>query len=177
MMNSTDRPKRILIAEDDPSISHLLSMQLEADGYEIILVSDGAAAWELLQQSESPDLVVLDVLMPKMNGFEVCRRIRATPAIATLPIVILTALQDTPSRLEGLEAGANDFLGKPWNKEELYARIRTLLRLKEVQDALRIQHGRLRLLYDISQELSAYLDLDQMLSLMLTRSAQAVEAP
>ena len=177
MMNSTDRPKRILIAEDDPSISHLLSMQLEADGYEIILVSDGAAAWELLQQSESPDLVVLDVLMPKMNGFEVCRRIRAAPAIATLPIVILTALQDTPSRLEGLEAGANDFLGKPWNKEELYARIRTLLRLKEVQDALRIQHGRLRLLYDISQELSAYLDLDQMLSLMLTRSAQAVEAP
>jgi len=175
-MSPTNHPKRILIAEDDPSILHMLSIQLEMEGYEIIQANDGAAAWELLQTGRAPDLVILDVLMPRLDGFKVCRRIRATPRLATLPIVFLTALQDSSSRLEGLEAGANDFLGKPWNKAELYARIRTLLRLKEMQDAVQEQHRRLGLIYDISRELSAYLDPDKMLSLMLARSAHVVEA-
>jgi len=171
-----NRPKRILVAEDDPSISHLLSVQLEMEGYEVIQASNGEVAWEQLKKSELPDLVILDVLMPKMDGIEVCRRIRATPYTETLPVVFLTALQGPSNRLEGLEVGANDFLGKPWSKAELYARIRTLIRLKEVQDAVKKQHRQLGLLYDISRELSAYLDLDRMLSLMLTRSAHVVEA-
>ncbi len=176
VMSASDRPRRILIAEDDPSIASLLTMQLQMEGYEVIRTANGAIAWEVLQQPELPELVILDVLMPKMDGFEVCRRIRSTPRMETLPVVFLTALQDTASRLEGLEAGANDFLGKPWSKAELYARLRTLLRLKDVQDALQRQSRRMGLLYDISRELSAYLDIDGMLSLMLARTAHVVEA-
>jgi PAS domain S-box-containing protein len=175
-MSQTDRPKRILIAEDDPSIMHLLSAQLEMEGYEIVQAIDGAAAWQALQQEELPDLVLLDILMPNMSGYEVCRRIRATPRLAALPVLILTALQDSASRLKGLEAGANDFLGKPWSKAELQTRIRTLIRLKEVQDSLQKQHERLEHLYDISRELSTNLDLNQMLSSLLIRAARAVGA-
>jgi PAS domain S-box-containing protein len=175
-MKPFDRPKRILVAEDDPSIIHLLSTQLEMEGYEVVQAADGAAAWKVLQQDDLPDLVLLDVLMPKLNGFDICRRIRATPRLAVLPVVILTALRDSDSRLEGLEAGANDFLGKPWSRAELQARIRTLLRLKEAQDSLRQQHSRLSMLYEISRELSAHLDLDQMLALLLTHSGTIVEA-
>lgn len=175
-MGKNDRPKRILAAEDDPSILHLLTVQLEGQEYEVIQAADGAEAWDVLQQPELPDLVILDVLMPRVDGYEVCRRIRADRRTALLPVVFLTALQDSSSRLKGLEAGANDFLGKPWSPAELSARIRTLLRLKEMQDALQRQHRRLGLLYDVSRELSAYLDLDQMLSLILARSAPVVEA-
>jgi PAS domain S-box-containing protein len=175
-MKSTDRPKRILVAEDDPPIMHLLSAQLEMEGYEVIQAIDGAVAWQALQGDDLPDLVLLDILMPNMNGYEVCRRIRATPRLAALPVLILTALADSASRLKGLEAGANDFLGKPWSKTELQTRIRTLLRLKEVQDSLQRQHERLGLLYDISRELSRYLDLNQMLSSLLVRAARAVGA-
>ena len=175
-MSSNRLPKRILVAEDDPSISHLLVMQLRMEGYQVTHKPDGLAAWEELQNPQAPDLILLDVLMPKMDGYEVCRLIRQTPHLETLPVVFLTALQDSASRLEGLEAGANDFLAKPWNKAELYARIRTLLRLNEVQDALQKQHQRLGLLYNISRELSSFLNLDQLLSLMLVRSANAVDA-
>jgi len=176
-MSSASHRKRILIAEDDRTISNMLVTQLEMEGYETIHAANGAEAWEVLQKSPLPDMVILDILMPQMNGYEVCRRIRSTPRMSMLPVIFLTALKDPSSRLEGLEAGANDFLSKPWNRTELQARIRTLLRLKDVQDALRKQHRRLSLLYDISRELSAFLDLDQMLSLMLARSAYAVEAP
>lgn len=175
-MSPNKRPKRILVAEDDPTILNLLSLQLEIENYQVIQATDGAAAWAVLQSDTLPDLVLLDILMPRLNGFEICRRIRATPRLESLPVVFLTALQDSSSRLEGLEAGANDFLGKPWSKAELYARIRTILRLKEAQDTLREQHRRLGLIYDISRELSAYLDLDLMLCLMLTRSAHVVGA-
>ncbi len=175
-MSSTDRPKRILIAEDDPPIMRLLSAQLEMEGYEVTQTMDGAIAWQALQQDHLPDLVLLDILMPNMNGYEVCRRIRATPRLAALPVLILTALQDSASRLKGLEAGANDFLGKPWSKAELQTRIRTLLRLKEVQDSLQKQHERLGLLYSISRQLSTYLDLNQMLSSLLVQAAHAVGA-
>jgi PAS domain S-box-containing protein len=176
MVSSTSRCKRILIAEDDPSIRHLLSTQLKMETYEVIQAEDGEEAWQLLQAEDLPDLILLDVLMPKMDGFEVCRRIRATPRLAALPVVILTALRDSASRLEGLEAGANDFLGKPWSKVELQTRIRTLLRLKETQDSLHQQHTRLRLLYDVSRALAAQLDLDQRLSALLTNAGHALEA-
>ncbi len=176
MMSPADRCKRILIAEDDPSIRHLLATQLEMEAHEVIQAEDGEAAWQVLQAEDLPDLVLLDVLMPKMDGFEVCRRIRSSPRLAALPVIILTALRDSASRLEGLEAGANDFLGKPWSKVELQTRIRTLLRLKETQDLLHQQHMRLRLLYDISRALAAQLDLDQRLSALITNAGDAVEA-
>ena len=175
-MESKDRPTRILIAEDDLPIAQLLSMQLEGEGYQVIHAVDGEIAWNLLQEGEPPDLVILDILMPNVDGFEVCRRIRSTPHFSALPVVFLTALQDSASRLRGLELGANDFLAKPWSRAELYARIRTLLRLKEAQDALRHQNRRLGLLYDISRELSAHLDLDQLLTLMMIRAGRIVEA-
>ncbi len=175
-MSFNSRPKKILIAEDDPSIRHLLSSQLQMESYQVIQAADGAAAWQALLGDDLPDLVLLDVLMPNVTGYEVCRRIRATPRLAALPILILTALQDSASRLKGLEAGANDFLGKPWSMAELHARIRTLLRLKDAQDLLQKQNERLGLLYEISRELSSYLDLNRMLSALLVRAATAVEA-
>ncbi|MBN1317423.1 MAG: response regulator [Anaerolineales bacterium] len=175
-MNSTERIKRILVAEDDPTISQLLNMQLIKQGYQVIHAPDGAIAWEMLNQDDLPDLVLLDILMPGLDGFEVCRRIRATSHLATLPVVMLTALQDASSRLEGIRAGANDFLSKPWNKAELQARIATLLKLKDVQDTLKQQHKQLELLYNISRELNTFLDLNQMLSSILSQSAQLCDA-
>ncbi len=176
-MSVKDQPKRILIAEDDPSIAHLLTVQLEMEGYQVIHAPDGEEAWGVLQEFDLPDLIILDVLMPRMDGYQVCRRIRADSRTSTLPVVFLTALQDSANRLEGLDAGANDFLGKPWSKAELYARIRTLLKLKDAQDALGKQHRQLSLLYDISRELSAFLALDEMLAMMLARSAHVVDSP
>lgn len=167
---------KILVAEDDPSVRHLLSAQLHMDGHKVTQVNDGAAAWQALQDDSLPDVVILDVLMPGMTGYEVCRQIRATPRLAALPVLILTALHDSANRLKGLEAGANDFLAKPWSMAELQARIRSLLRLKEAQDSLQRQHERLGVLYEVSRELGSSLDLNRMLSSLLLRAARAVKA-
>lgn len=118
----------ILIVDDDPTARETLVAMLDSENYDLRLAKDGIQALQLLEQFQ-PDLILLDVMMPGMDGFEVCRRIRSTPPLAEVPIIILTALDDRASLLKGIEAGADDFLSKPVDRRELTARVRTITRL------------------------------------------------
>lgn len=118
----------VLAVDDEPKALLLLRNLIEPEGYRILLASGGAQALELAAK-EHPDVVLLDVMMPEMDGFEVCRRMRADPFLAQLPIIMLTALDDRESRLRGLEIGADDFLSKPFDSLELRTRVRTIIRL------------------------------------------------
>ncbi len=118
----------VLIVDDDPTAREALVAILEGEGYELHLAKDGIRALQMLNQLQ-PDLILLDVMMPGMTGFEVCQQIRATPALAEVPIILLTALDDPGSRLRGIESGADDFLSKPPDRRELMARVRTITRL------------------------------------------------
>ncbi len=118
---------RILVVEDEVHLAEGLQYNLEAEGHEVELAADGRAAVGCLAESETPfDLVVLDVMLPEMSGFEVARRVRA--AGNYVPILILTAKDDAADRVRGLEEGADDYLLKPFELEELLARVRGLLR-------------------------------------------------
>jgi len=118
----------VLIVDDDLSTRETLVAMLEGEDYELLLAKDGIQALQMLEQFQ-PDLILLDVMMPGMDGFEVCRRIRSTPQHAEVPIIILTALDDRDSLLKGIESGADDFLSKPADRRELTARVRTITRL------------------------------------------------
>jgi signal transduction histidine kinase len=118
----------ILIVDDNASARETLLAMLEGENYQIEMAKDGFQALQILNRRQ-PDLILLDVMMPGMDGFEVCRRIRATLQLAEVPIIILTALDDRASLMMGLEAGADDFLSKPVDRYELQARVRTIVRL------------------------------------------------
>ncbi len=128
-------PKRILVVDDEPANRKLLEAMLARFGYEVELASDGSQA--LTQLSLGFDLVLLDVMMPGMDGFEVTRRIRGGTENADIPICIVTALAAREDRLRAVEAGANDFIAKPIDMIELKIRIVSLLKLKEGQDAIK----------------------------------------
>lgn len=118
----------ILIVDDTPTARETLVAMLEGEKYQLELAEDGFEALKMLEKL-TVDLILLDVMMPGMDGFEVCRRIRSTPKLAEVPIVILTALDDRASLLRGIESGADDFLSKPLDRHELIARVRTITRL------------------------------------------------
>ena len=118
----------ILIVDDNISARETLIAMLENRDYQLETATDGFQALQILRNLQ-PDLILLDVMMPGMDGFEVCRRVRATPQLAEVPIIILTALDDRASLLHGLEAGADDFLSKPVDRYELQARVGTVVRL------------------------------------------------
>ena len=128
-------PAKILIVDDTPHNVKLLADLLAVKGYAVLTASSGAQALEKVE-TEAPDLVLLDVVMPAMSGYEVCRKIRGNPATAVLPVVMVTALDPAQERVKGIEAGADDFLSKPINQQELLARVRSLLRIKGLHDEL-----------------------------------------
>ncbi len=128
-------PPRLLVVDDTPANLKLLADLLGAKGYGVVTASAGPEALEKVEK-ERPDLVLLDVMMPGMSGYEVCRKIRESPATAMLPVVMVTALDPAQERVKGIEAGADDFLMKPINQQELLARVRSLLRVKALHDEL-----------------------------------------
>jgi class 3 adenylate cyclase len=128
-------PARILVVDDTPENVLLLSAVLESKGYQVITATSGAEALQRIA-TERPDLVLLDVVMPQMSGYEVCRKIRENPATGMLPVVMVTALDPAQERIKGLDAGADDFLTKPINQAELLARVRSLLRIKGLYDTV-----------------------------------------
>ncbi len=130
-----NRPARILVVDDTPVNVKLLADLLRGNGYDVVTAPSGAAALERVKQDQ-PDLVLLDVVMPEMSGYEACRRLRADEAMRLLPIVMVTALDPGEERVKGIEAGADDFLTKPINQPELLARVRSLLRIKALHDEL-----------------------------------------
>jgi len=120
-------PSRVLIVEDEPDIRALVVHHLKREGYQVSAASSGEEALRQVQAAP-PDLVLLDLMMPAMDGLEVCRRLRQDPATAMLPIVMLTAKGDEVDRVLGLEIGADDYVVKPFSPKELLARVRAVLR-------------------------------------------------
>ena len=124
-------PARILIAEDDPVSRKILEAFLHKWHYDLVIVEDGIAAWSALQRPDAPPLAVLDWMMPGIDGVELCQRIRQTPNLATRYVILLTAKGRPEELLEGLRAGADDYIVKPFDPSELLARIRMILKRTE----------------------------------------------
>jgi adenylate cyclase len=147
---------RILAVDDNRQNLDLLTKALTAAHYEVITAADGPTALELVR-SVSPDLLLLDVMMPGMSGYEVCEKIRAGETSGRLPIVMLTALHEIVHRIRGIEAGADDFLTKPFNREELLTRVKSLMRIKTLYDDIEGKNRLLRTLFGryVSEEVAA----------------------
>ena len=144
----SDAAARILVVDDVPENVRLLEAVLEANGYDVVSASDGRGALELAS-SAAPDLVLLDVMMPELDGHAVCRQLRAQEETAVLPVIMLTASEGSEKRT-AIEAGADDFIPKPFNRDELLTRIRSLLRIKRYHDTIKAQAAEL---LDLNQTL------------------------
>jgi len=131
---------RVLVVDDVASNVKLLEAKLSAEYFEVVTASNGMEALAKIK-SDQPDIILLDVMMPGMDGFEVCRRVKSDPSSAHIPVVITTALDQTSDRIEGLSAGADDFLTKPIDDAALLARVRSLVRLKMMTDELRMREA------------------------------------
>jgi two-component system, OmpR family, response regulator MprA len=155
-MNVTGRDPRVLVVEDDEEIAQVLQRSLRLEGYEVRVAGDGEAA---LDQSAAfnPDLVILDLGLPKLDGMEVARRLRSADDV---PILMLTARDALESRVEGLDAGADDYLVKPFERQELLARLRALLRRRPPRGSASVIVGDLALNPDTHEVSRAGRDID-----------------
>ncbi len=131
-------PHKVLVVDDTPHNVKLLADLLAVNGYAVATAASGAEALNQIE-SDPPDLVLLDIVMPEMDGYEVCRRIRENPETRLLPVVIITALDPGEERVKGIEAGADDFLTKPIQTAEVLARTRSLLRIRDLHETVRHQ--------------------------------------
>src|ERR1700751_1251639 len=129
---------RVLVVDDIAINIKLLEAKLSSEYFDVLSASSGSAALQIAD-AELPDVILLDVMMPRMDGFEVCRELKANPRTADVPVVMVTALSDVANRLRGLEAGADDFLTKPVNDIALFARVRSLVRLKRMMEEWRLR--------------------------------------
>ena len=131
---------RVLVVDDILSNVKLLEAKLTAEYFEVVSAFNGVECLARMAE-QVPDIVLLDVMMPGMDGFEVCRRIKSNPLTAHVPVVMVTALDQPSDRVAGLEAGADDFLTKPVDDAALFARVRSLVRLKMMTDELRMRES------------------------------------
>src|SRR5271169_3659076 len=129
------RAPRILVVDDQPSIAGLMSQLLTMRGYDVVTASSADQAEAEVRQ-QAPDLILSDVMMPGRSGYDFCRGLKENPATRLIPFVLITGLSDSSDKVRGIEAGADDFLNKPVLAEELVARVKSLLRLKEFTDEL-----------------------------------------
>ena len=129
---------RVLVVDDVATNRLLLRAKLSSAYYDVVVAEDGPRALDLAR-SEQPDMIMLDVMMPGMDGFTVCARLKADPETAHIPVIMVTALDTAEERIRGLEAGADDFLSKPFNDLALFARVRSLMRMKMMFDELRLR--------------------------------------
>jgi class 3 adenylate cyclase/CheY-like chemotaxis protein len=142
---------KVLVVDDTPQNVKLLADLLSVKGYAVVTAASGPEALEKVE-ADRPDIVLLDVMMPGMSGYEVCKKIRDNPATGILPVVMVTALDPGQERVKGLDAGADDFLTKPVNQAELLARVRSLVRVKQLYDKVQQQAGELA---DLNRNLEA----------------------
>ena len=171
---------KILVVDDTPANVKLLVDVLTAKGYDASAAVNGEDALAMIA-AQPPDLVLLDIMMPGLSGYEVCRRIRANPETALLPVVLCTSLDPQQERLNGIEAGADDFVSKPINRPELLARVKSLLRIKSLQDEVKSQAAQIvqwnRTLEQRVQEQVAQIDrLGRLKSFFSPQLAEAIVA-
>ena len=174
----------ILVADDVPANVELLYDQLAMLGYRVISAVDGPSAVEMCF-AKKPDLCILDVAMPagslrvddRSTGFEVCRRLKRDPRTERIPVIFVTALNDTTDRVKAIEAGGDDFLTKPHNRQILSARVRSLLRLKFATDALEESYRKLRELEKVRDDLMKMIvhDLQTPLTSVLASLEMALD--
>jgi len=136
-------PPRILIADDSPSNRDILQTRLAIHGYEILTATDGEEALAIAREAQ-PDLILLDVMMPKLDGFEVCRRLKADRSLPLIPVILVTAKTDSKDIVAGLEAGGDEYLTKPVDQAALVARIKSMLRMKTLHDTVQEQAAQVR---------------------------------
>jgi two-component system, OmpR family, alkaline phosphatase synthesis response regulator PhoP len=129
---------KILIVDDEQDIVELLSYNLEKEGFSTVKAYDGETALKLVK-TQKPKLIILDLMLPKVNGLDVCREIRHDPATANIPIIMLTAKADEVDKIIGLEIGADDYMTKPFSVKELVARVRTILRRSKERDKIPLE--------------------------------------
>ena len=133
-------------------ISNFCGAILDPQGYEVILAPNGTEALARIADSHI-NLVLLDVMMPNLNGYDVCARIRENEQYSSLPVVIITALSSKKDRIRGIEAGADDFLSKPFNREEVLVRVRTLLKMRELDEELKSSYNRIAAVSELGSQL------------------------
>ncbi|HEX9370650.1 MAG TPA: response regulator [Roseiflexaceae bacterium] len=164
----------ILIVDDEPLVRETLAALLRTQCARLTFACDGLAA--LAQAAaEPPDLILLDVIMPRMDGFEVCRRLRSDPLLAEVPIMLVTALDDRASRLEGIEAGADDFVSKPFDRIELRARINTMTRLNRYRRLLE-ERGKFARVVELAPDGMLIVDQDGLVVLANPAVARMLDA-
>ncbi|MHB8067740.1 MAG: response regulator [Desulfobaccales bacterium] len=154
MMN---QKPRILLVDDEPMNVALLEAVLVSRGYEVTPATNGIEALDLIHK-DNIDLVLLDIMMPEMDGFEVCRRIKDDERLRDIPIILLTALHSKQDRIKGIEAGAEDFISKPFDQGEVIARIKMLLKLREMNESLRSAYRHIDLLGSLGESMIHHFD-------------------
>ena len=175
-ISDLDIPAKILIADDNPDNIRLLSVRLQSEGYQFVTAYDGQETLDKIR-SENPDLVLLDVNMPRKDGFEVLLEMRSDHKIDHIPVIVVTAARIGAKDVrEGLTLGADDYVTKPVDWRELSARIRTKLRVKQAEDKLRQKNQALGALPEFSKNLGDNLDHDQLVSMILGKSIHALSA-
>ena len=171
-------PAKVLVVDDTPHNVKLLADLLAVKGYAVATAVNGEEALVKVA-SEQPDLVLLDVMMPGLSGYDVCRQLRADPQTALLPIVLVTSLDPQQERVKGIEAGADDFLPKPINQAELFARVRSLLRIKALQDEVRrqaeaLKEWNLKLEERVAEQVAQLQGMDQLKRFFAPAVADAI---
>ena len=149
--NTPTRPPVILVADDEPVNRSLIERRLERDGYVVLTAQNGRRAVDVALAS-TPDLIILDVMMPEMDGLEACRLIKENEGTRDIPIIFLSARDETEVKVSGLNLGANDYISKPFKAEELLARVEVALRLKQERDQLRQSAAEAKATAEIAQE-------------------------
>ena len=153
---SPDFSGHVLVVDDLPANVKLLAMILKLEGFEVSTAASGSEALQLIE-TRAPDVVLLDVMMPEMDGFETCRRIREKPETRQLPVVMVTALQEVADRVRALDVGADDFLSKPVEEVEVVARVKSLVRAKRNRDELERAYADLRRAEELRDSLTQML--------------------
>ncbi len=171
----------ILVVDDEPDILEVFRYLLEHEGYQVMSALNGTDALALVND-KMPDLVLLDVLLPDLDGYEVCRRMKDDPETMAIPVVMVTGVRTGPGKLEGVEAGADDYLHKPVNDVELKARVRSLLRVKALYDALEDQNRRLeervaQRTKELQEALERVSSIDQLKSSFINAIAHELRTP
>lgn len=154
---------RVLIVDDEAVNLELVEALIATEGYQILQATDGQMAVKMVQEGR-PDIVIMDIVMPRMNGIEACRKIKTNPLSYAIPVIIVTALNSQEDRIKAIQAGADDFVSKPFDRFELTARLKSLLRLKAIHDRLETSLTSLKEMQHVREEL-------------MVRAAKDVQSP